>query len=1133
MRVNHFTGLKPYSDTGSVPAVSRRMQGNAPVRVTAPSHLNSLRHLVHWLNPFQVSPVAAPTQKRLNLIFTGRPPEDTAIGVMAARSSSVMNERERISWLLAPMGRFGSLVTYRSNELDSNVHYAVGPSSAIDESGRHFEEIPRNSPAIVLWFHGSGGRSAGTNFFAEMSQLANYNIGCASIDLPEHAGGPKGSDYTPAEFADWVHAWVSYYREKYPDKKIILAGHSNGPTCIRTYLKYHPQGADGIIPLSPGGWFDEVGCEHYTERYSKALSEVLANPTNELPFDRDASTWANRLQLGQSLDGNIFFSDSLPVSVFAGSDDVLYPSGTYLSGLAQGCQREGARLAIGQGYGHFIFEIGRDTDELRRHRVYVDTFGERAELYEKTEGLRFISALVLNHLHYHFGIGIDPKQKLERDVQFLYLNNPSFQEMVDRYVVNNKLKREISANIMRKEKARIQAHILNALAAHDGVHDRVFSILVGYFNIWTKRSPNKRKHDIGCAVAELEDIITIGLADESDSDSLHRLCHEVLAAVGPADMVNVNEFVADIATALADKKTTKDRVFRAEIEERVTREAETEIDTGGVQINELAAKIRAEILDRSESLFAAWRTVCAAIVLFEMHPLFRELSGISDIAELKDPVRAQKAVSDWSDTVDSLKRDIIGSIPEVYPEFFENPGKFDPRLSERTTEEGLMAEAEPISHERSPSISRSDIEMVIDVIHQERDPHSVFNKSREFARLRNMIENKTGRILSALNNYLKHMETHDRQTFEWSYTRAKDDGLGGRVSNEWKHHHARKAQNALWMYNNAIAAQKWQIAQRQQLESGSPWSSLAEMMKYAEVQEVLRARQKSIIDLRDTVAFQSKRVLAVGTDGDVLLPFGLFEGTDHVVALSSHGFGLMDIDRAFSAGQLAAAHRHMAYGDAFFKAFPDENKYGAGRSYLDNLIMGLVKDQNPVNFLHVFYFRIENGKKVYVQRRTVSDVEAHDLNVEVAFIDEEGQEKKLDVISCAKDHIPPSTETYLHDLGFDAVFVGNGGTRLENDPAVFAPLKRLAEGAGAPLFATERPEILFRMGRRTISWSDPFSFIPGPADPNVERYVAGNTQIYRVSPSHLRDDWDAELTHDSLQAGINFMSSGVMTSDVL
>src|SRR6056297_1536508 len=114
------------------------------------------------------------------------------------------------------------------------------------------EWIPENDPkAIIFYVHGLGSHSGRMAFWAE-----KFNHEGFAFIAHDHRGHGKSGEKRgfPKKFNYLVNdtrLMVKRLREAFPDKKIILYGHSLGGSVAINYVISEAQTADALIVTSP------------------------------------------------------------------------------------------------------------------------------------------------------------------------------------------------------------------------------------------------------------------------------------------------------------------------------------------------------------------------------------------------------------------------------------------------------------------------------------------------------------------------------------------------------------------------------------------------------------------------------------------------------------------------------------------------------------------------------------------------------------------------------------------------------------------------------------------------------------------------------------------------------------------
>jgi acylglycerol lipase len=115
---------------------------------------------------------------------------------------------------------------------------------------RYFPAVENN--AIIILIHGLGEHIGRYEPWAE--KFGQFNYAVCGIDLPGHGQtkGMRGHIKSMHKVFDILDDFIHKTREKYPQKPIILYGHSMGGNIVGNYiLERKPEGIKALILSSP------------------------------------------------------------------------------------------------------------------------------------------------------------------------------------------------------------------------------------------------------------------------------------------------------------------------------------------------------------------------------------------------------------------------------------------------------------------------------------------------------------------------------------------------------------------------------------------------------------------------------------------------------------------------------------------------------------------------------------------------------------------------------------------------------------------------------------------------------------------------------------------------------------------
>ncbi|BBM01588.1 alpha/beta hydrolase [Microbulbifer sp. GL-2] len=142
------------------------------------------------------------------------------------------------------------------NELSQ---YSFNQLSFDDGFSVNYREMGPEGHPVILCFHGGGDSLSAWNDWAEVLSK-DYHV--ILVDLPGHGltDPLPGGTYTPKHFADFITKFIKFMKLE----RFVLVGHSFGGNSVLRYLVEHPDSAEAVILISPGGYQCDKGLEMST-----------------------------------------------------------------------------------------------------------------------------------------------------------------------------------------------------------------------------------------------------------------------------------------------------------------------------------------------------------------------------------------------------------------------------------------------------------------------------------------------------------------------------------------------------------------------------------------------------------------------------------------------------------------------------------------------------------------------------------------------------------------------------------------------------------------------------------------------------------------------------------------------------
>ena len=988
-------------------------------------------------------------------------------------SADAINSEQAVLQNIMNPKPFGDLSTRHDDGLGTDIYFPVTPLTRIDKRN-NFEEVPQDAQAIVFFFHGSGTYTArGTNFFKEMNQLARYGVASISFDLPHHGNGPRDGDYRPDEFADWVRRIVLYYKELYPGKKIVLAGHSFGPSVIVNYLTRYPDshGVDGAVLLSPGGPFSEEGARHHALGYVEWLSD-WAREDGFPGFNKQASRWTVMEQASWEFGSpGILENINIPVFIFAGDKDPLYPNVQYLMDASA---RMRADLKIGHGVKHHIFELDeirgagedRKRAEAERDDVYKTVFGPgNADIYAGN-GLRFISAVVIDFLKTKIGLQI-PVAEGEAEAKELYASNADFRRMIDRQLlkeakktlfeeVKNSNGRSLLLTALGREEIqkmvtdtesqwpklgkKQKTEVIYKIAEAIGIEESAGKKPEMTASVNSARSGNSELFDaLSSRLGQVQFKRLTVEEQKAWAEPLSRIIEgvykgEVIEEIPPETLIWIGSVLEGIPDTAISQLSSK-RVVANKFDDWKNVRMALRLYDSEAEFREMSGNTeRSELLNSATAcdLLAKWNHVRTALLLYDGNPVFHSHAGVEK-SELLDPEKAGQSLNEWDRHRLHFLKGLVRSIPTAQAEFYSDISNSDNRLG----------------------LSKSEFDETAETIESEvRSGRPATGKSKE------RMDQLLGKIGAAYSRYLslKKAELNLQSgSVVNSYSLVRRGVNGEEIKNEWRYKHTRLGYSAMYNYQGAVPYRPWY---REYLAAvDGPLEQPVSGEDYLRTETTLRERIHRFNNNGLPGDVRGGHVLSICEGGDLLIPSKLFQETDHITVLAPSFFGKIDSDNLFTPHRLHRAHA-LAAGQRL-SGNPDfQHPSSTGVSYLNFVVAALAHESSPDNVMSVFYFSIIAGEKVYVSSKSFGDDPENYRNAEITFKGRDGRVKTLDIIADEGHSLQVPVRRYLVRHKPDAIFIGSHSSDLNSQPSALRFMRGLLATGYAPLVSDGRAQFV-------------------------------------------------------------------------
>jgi len=148
--------------------------------------------------------------------------------------------------------------SFSFTELDSAPEVFVPPLQFLEASDNtrlaYREYIPEKIDAVLIFYHGGGAYSkAGYQYIGD-GLSKRYNILVVTPDIRGHgdSGGDRGDTPNVDQVFEDISLLINHIKEKYPEKKLFLGGHSSGGGLVLNYSSYkNHEKVSGYLFLSP------------------------------------------------------------------------------------------------------------------------------------------------------------------------------------------------------------------------------------------------------------------------------------------------------------------------------------------------------------------------------------------------------------------------------------------------------------------------------------------------------------------------------------------------------------------------------------------------------------------------------------------------------------------------------------------------------------------------------------------------------------------------------------------------------------------------------------------------------------------------------------------------------------------
>lgn len=163
---------------------------------------------------------------------------------------------------------------------------------------QYFLHYPIESDIVILFLHGGPGQSEAQLSYKTIQSNRIFNVvyyDQRGTGKTQTKNKSKPSSITPDALVNDLKATIEYIRSKYPNKKIVLLGHSWGSILGMEYIKKYANTIDAYIGMGQVVNFkygEEIAYKHCfelaTEKDRKKLSKIKDYPnavTNETVND--------------------------------------------------------------------------------------------------------------------------------------------------------------------------------------------------------------------------------------------------------------------------------------------------------------------------------------------------------------------------------------------------------------------------------------------------------------------------------------------------------------------------------------------------------------------------------------------------------------------------------------------------------------------------------------------------------------------------------------------------------------------------------------------------------------------------------------------------------------------------------
>lgn len=143
----------------------------------------------------------------------------------------------------------------------------------------YHEYIPEQIDAVLIFYHGGGAYSEAGYQHIGSGLSKDYNILVVTPDLRGHGDseGDQGDAPSIEQVFEDVTNFITFFKEKYPDKELFLGGHSSGAGLVLNYSSWKKrEEVGGYLFLSP-----QLGFRSKTQKkentFATAIEELFVS----------------------------------------------------------------------------------------------------------------------------------------------------------------------------------------------------------------------------------------------------------------------------------------------------------------------------------------------------------------------------------------------------------------------------------------------------------------------------------------------------------------------------------------------------------------------------------------------------------------------------------------------------------------------------------------------------------------------------------------------------------------------------------------------------------------------------------------------------------------------------------------